>query len=89
MKNWNQTSERSQDSGALSNPLAFLRSGNFGWSNAGLNNRGSHGDYWSLRSSTDINSYNLFFDNTDMSPRDHAPRGQGFAVRCVDSQLKA
>ena len=77
----NEGDER--DSGVLSNPLSFLRSGSFGWSFAGLSNRGGGGDYWSLRSANTTNSNNLYFSNTYLTPQNYSSRGNGLAVRCV------
>ena len=83
MKNNSQTSEDNRDSGLLSSPLSFLRSGYFYWGNAGLNDRGGSGNYWSLRSNSTTNSYYLYFNNTGLNPQYSNNRGNGFAVRCV------
>ena len=78
-----KNSENERDSGVLSNPLSFLRSGSFGWSFAGLSNRGGGGDYGSLRSANTTNSNNLYFSNTYLTPQNYSSRGNGLAVRCV------
>ena len=83
MKNNGDTTEDNRDSGILSNPLSFLRSGYFYWNYAGLNNRGGHGYYWSLRSANTTNSNSLYFYGTNLSPQSNSNRGNGFAVRCV------
>ena len=83
MKNYYQTSEDDQDSGALSNPLSFLRGGYIYWSRAGLYNRGGAGYYWSLRSANTTYSNYLDFVNTGLNPQNYYNRGMGFAVRCV------
>ena len=85
MENNSQTSEDNRDSGLLSSPLSFLRSGLFYWSVAGLNSRGGSGDgyYWFLRSYSTTFSSNLYFHNTNLNPQSSNYRGNGFAVRCV------
>ena len=40
----------SRDFGLLSAPLSYVRSGDYYWGSTELNNRGSNGYYWSLRS---------------------------------------
>ena len=77
----NEGEER--DSGLLSSPLSFLRSGLFYWGLAGLGNRGGVGYYWSLRSANTTVSNNLYFNSTDLFPQSNGHRGYGFAVRCV------
>ena len=69
------------DSGVLSNPLSFLRSGLFYWGLAGLNSRDGAGYYWSLRSNSSTYSYYLYFDNNYLNPQYYSNRGNGFAVR--------
>ena len=81
MKNNGQTTENNRDSGALSDPLSFLRSGNFLWTDAALFNHGSEGLYWSVRSSSTQHSYSLRLSNSDLSFEYGASRGNGFAVR--------
>lgn len=66
--------------------LSFLRSGNYNWNNAGLNNRGSNGNYWSSGSNSDNNSRNLNFNASNLNPRNNNNKGNGFAVRCVAAQ---
>ena len=85
MKITGQTSEDNIDSGLLSNPLSFLRSGSFNYDNAGLNYRSSRGIYWSLRSDSTTNSRNLGFLNTWLTPQNYSVRGDGIAVRCVSN----
>ena len=82
-KNNDQTSEDNRDSGVLSNPLSFLRSGLFYWDSASLSYRGSNGNYWSLRSANTTASNYLNFSNTFLHPQYHYNHGFGFAVRCV------
>ena len=48
-----------------------------------LNDAGSYGDYWSLRSSSTTASNFLNFGNTLLNPQNANDRGYGFAVRCV------
>ena len=83
MKVNGETTEDNRDSGVLSSPLSFLRSGYFGWNFAGLDGRGGSGYYWSLRSGSATYSGYLYFDSTYLSPQDYGNRGNGFAVRCV------
>ena len=73
--------QSSRDAGVLSNPLSFLRSGDFYWNYAGLDDRGSFGRYWSLRSAHTNNSSSLHFLNTDLGPQYSYAHGYGFAVR--------
>ena len=78
----NTSGETSRDSGVLSNPLSFLRSGYFEWSVAGLLNRSGSGDYWLLRSTDITYSYGLYFGDTYLFPQGYDNRhGNGFAVR--------
>ena len=83
MKIQGQTEEDNRDSGVLSSPLSFLRSGVFGWRVADLSSRGGGGYYWSLRSANTTYSNYLYFSNTFLNPQDIGNRGYGFAVRCV------
>ena len=73
----------SRDSGILSSPLSFLRSGYVNWIDAGVGRQGYNGDYWSLRSGNTIVSYDIYFNNTYMNSQDYSNHGLGFAVRCV------
>ena len=82
MKNVWQTGNN-QDSGVLSNPLSFLHSGYFRWSNADLINRGWNGSYWSFRSTDDTRSYLLAFSDILLASQHNDYRGNGFAVRFV------
>ena len=75
----NEGDER--DSGVLSDPLSFLRSGVFYWSATSLYVRGDSGRYWSLRSANTTGSSGLHFSNTYLGPQDSSSRGYGFAVR--------
>ena len=77
----NEGEER--ESGLLSNPLSFLRSGYFAWVSASLGNRGGYGYYWSLRSANTTYSNSLRFSSTLLNPQNSNDRGSGFAVRCV------
>ena len=80
--NW-QTTEDNRDSGVLSNPLSFLRSGFFYWLDSTLGVHGSQGLYWSLRSGTTELSNGLYFHGTHLDPQSFGPHGYGMAVRCV------
>ena len=80
MKNNTQTTENNRDSGVLSNPISFLRSGNLYWSGAFPNNRGEYGYYWLPSSYSDIYANYLRFDNTNLNPQGIDPRGFGFAA---------
>ena len=73
----------SQDSGILSNPLSFVRSGYVYWSDACTYEHGSAGNYWSLRSYSTTASNYLYFSTTSLNPQSYNNRGLGFAVRCV------
>ena len=78
----NKNDDTSRDSGVLSNPLSFIHSGSFGWDFAGLNNRGTLGNYWSLRSASTTDSYRLLFSSSHLGPQNGAGgHGYGFAVR--------
>ena len=77
----NEKDER--DSGVMSSPLFFLRSGFFQWNGASPYDRGGHGYYWSLRSANTTISNSLYFYGTTLSPQSNSSRGNGFAVRCV------
>ena len=81
MKRNGETEENNRDSGVLSNPLSFVRSGYFYWGDAGPRVRGGDGGYWSLRSARTIYSNYLYFYNTSLDPQYDSYRGLGFAVR--------
>ena len=72
-----------QDTGVLSDPLSFLRSGDFYWSGASLDARGATGNYWTLGSENDRYSIRLWFYGTRLYTIYGTYRGTGFAVRCV------
>ena len=72
-----------RDYGLLSAPLSYVRSGYYYWNSTGLNNRGSLGYYWSLRSSNTTYSDYLSFNSSYLGPQNSSNRGNGFAVRCV------
>ena len=73
----------SRDSGILSSPLSFLRSGLFIWDNANPEGRSGAGLYWYLRSANTTSSNDLYFYDTYLNPQHNYSRGVGFAVRCV------
>ena len=79
----NTEGENSRDSGLLSNPLSFLRSGYFYWDRAELFDRGSGGNCWSSRSTSTTTSNFLHFSNTYLYPQLSNNDGYGFAVRCI------
>ena len=83
MKNSGQTQEDNRDSGVISSPLSFLRSGDFDYASAGQGNRSAAGLYWSLRSANTTYSNYLLFGDTGLVPQYNFYRGYGFAVRCV------
>ena len=76
----NTDGETSRDSGVLSSPLSFLRSGHFYLVGTGLDARGGSGNYWSLRSGSTTGSNNLYFVSTALDPQGNDSRGFGFAV---------
>ena len=82
MKTCTSNCESNTDSGLLSNPLSFLRSGSFAWYYAGQYGRGGNGYYWSLRSASTTGSNTLGFSSTYLYPQYSSNRGDGFAVRC-------
>ena len=89
MKGTTQAPEaNSKESGMLSNPLSFLRSGSFNWYYAGLVSRGVYGDYWSLRSYSTTDSNELYLGNTSLNPYANDHRGFGYAVRCESILLQ-
>ena len=63
--------------------LSFLRSGNYNYDSGALNNRGTNGNYWSLRGNSGTNANNLNFNSTNINPQNGNNRGNGFAVRCL------
>jgi len=60
--------------------------GNRNNSNAGLNNQGSNGNYWSS-TPNGINANNLNFNATGVNPANNNNRANGFSVRCVKDLL--
>ena len=83
MKNTGQTAEDNMDSGVLSSPLSFLRSGDLVWNSAGSSNRNASGHFWLPRSDNTSGSNYLRFRNTDLGPQNSSYHGYGFAVCCV------
>ena len=80
----NTDGESSRDSGVLSNPLTFLRSGYFYWDDASLGGRGGNGYYWMSRSANTTSSSSSVFGDTYLNPQvNYNDRGVGFPVRCV------
>lgn len=71
------------DSGVQAEPLAFLRSGFYGWGNGGLYNRGGGGNFWSSHTYSTYGSHYLYFGSTYLGPQGGGGKGNGFAVRCV------
>ncbi|MBR3256854.1 hypothetical protein IKG02_01010 [Candidatus Saccharibacteria bacterium] len=71
------------DSGILSEPFAFPRSGYYNWNSTGLNSRSSSGYYWSSPTYSTARSRNQAFYSTVFNPQDGGHKGYGFAVRCV------
>ena len=80
MKNDNEPNPR--DSGVLSNPLSFLRSGDFSWDGANPSYRSSDGNCWSLRSRDTAFTYYMDFFSARLIPQFSHYRGHGLAVRC-------
>ena len=74
-----------RDSGLLSNPLSFLRSGTLIWNNADLSNRGGRGYCWLSRSASTFGSNYFSFAESSLITSNSYEHGWGFAVRCVIS----
>ena len=81
MKNTN--GETSRDSGVLSSPLSFVRSGSFSLDTASIYGRSGNGHYWTLRSYDPRVSHNLLLANVYLSAQDGYMHGYGVAVRRV------
>ena len=79
--------DASGDSGILSGPVSFLRSGRIDFNSISLDTRGSNGNYWSTRSASDAGSYYLYFLETGLYSQNYNYRGNGFAVRCITFQF--
>ena len=75
------------DSGIISEPFAFLRSGYYYWRSTGLGNRSSHGYYWSSHTYSTAGSRYQSFYSTYFSPQVGGRNGSGFTVRCVSLRL--
>ena len=71
------------DSGIISEPFAFIRSGNYSWSSTSLGNRNSVGYYWSLHTYSTMPSRYQYFYSTVFNSEGGGHKGYGFAVRCV------
>ena len=71
------------DSILLSQPLSFLRSGDYNWQTASRNLRGSYGYYWGSRIFSVADANSLSFDSSGLDPQPNYNRGTGFSVRCV------
>ena len=72
-----------RDSGVLSNPLSFLRSGRFNWDSTHLDNRNDYGFYWTLRSSDTVTANDLDLRDDFLFAQFGIQLGNGLAVRCV------
>ena len=78
------------DSGILSEPFAFMRSGAYYWSSTGLYDRSSGGFYWSLHTfsaSSISGSHGQSFASTGFNPQYGGHKGYGFSVRCRASEI--
>ena len=81
MKDTEQAPEADDiDSGVLSNPLSFPRSGFIYWVDNTSRDRNHGGYYWSLQSYSTINSNSLYFYINRLYPKTHNLHGNGFAV---------
>ena len=70
------------DSGILSEPFAFLRSGDYAWRPTGLGNRSAYGGYWSATTYYAMLSYYQTFYSASFVPQTGYYKGYGFTVRC-------
>ena len=77
-----ESASGNKDTGFLVDPLSFLRSGYYYWSDGSSYYRSGHGRYWSSTSATSTNAYDLNFDSAHLSYRNSLNRGYGFPVRC-------
>ena len=66
----------------LIQPLSFLRSGRYYYSDGSHDSRGSYGFYWSSTSYTNTRAYDLYFNSGTLNYRYDRERGNGFTVRC-------
>ena len=69
------------DSGIISEPFAFPRSGGYFWYSTGLNDRNSYGYYWSSYTHSTTYSRGQSFGSTFFLPHDGSYEGYGFMVR--------
>ena len=70
------------DSGILSEPFAFPRSGNYNWGSSGPNRRSSRAYYWSSHTYSAAYAHYQSFHSTYFGPQDGYLKGYGYAVRC-------
>ena len=65
------------------NTLFFPAAGDY--DGTSLNNRGSHGYYWSSTYDSVTSARNLYFRSSSVSPQDLSSRHVGFSIRPVRS----
>ena len=67
----------------LAAPLNFVRSGYYGWSEAGVRGRGYGGIWWSSAAYTALNAHYLDTNSSRVIPQHGNYKGYGLSVRCV------
>ena len=60
-----------------------MMSGYLGWDSGNLGVRGTYGDFWSSTPYTYTNSHSLYFNSTNVNPKNGSHKPHGFALRCV------
>jgi len=77
-----------QKNSAINSEVILPLAGNRNRDTAGLNNRGSNGNYWS-GSPSSTNASNLNFNSGGVNPANANNRANGFSVRCVKDLRQA
>ena len=75
------------DSGIVSEPFAFPRSGYYSWGTAGFYYRSSYGFHWSSRTYHTADSRYHGFYSSYFGPQAGRSKGYGFTVRCQASKI--
>ena len=71
------------DTSVMAEPLHFIRSGSYGWSDGIPTNQGRYGNFWSATAKSGNSAYNLVSNFGDLNPHNTSYKGNGFTVRCV------
>ena len=79
----NVGSKDNADSGLLSEPFGYLRTGDYTYYSGRMNSMGRQGNVWSLLSLNTENARYINFLETNFRVQSTRAKGLGFAIRCL------